>query len=329
MFNKVKLEKNSQNNNNFSYELIGVKYPYLKKPCQLIKINQVLSKVIVGQNCELSIYQFNSGKLKFISITNAHLQTINCIMFLLKSNQLISGSSDSTLAIWSTQGICSNKYQMKLKGNKFSVLCIILNFEENLLVSGNSDESLRFWSYQNTWKNFQTIVTHTGKVFNLYFNKECQQLISASEHQIQILNQCPNTKKWDIVYRIKTNYEDYSICFIDNCFISFLPKKSRFIIINHFNQRTKNIYKFSEILIQDGSKCEGNFNQQYINQKYILVVKSCNWIHLIDFSNKQEFRLHQSIKFLNSNISGSLSDDGEFLITWDSTSEELHIRQYF
>ncbi|CAD8215365.1 unnamed protein product [Paramecium octaurelia] len=74
--------------------------------------------------------------------------------------------------------------------------------------------------------------------------------------------------------------------------------------------------------------CEDFFPQQYINLKCLIVNKNGNHVNLIRKNQNPDFIAHQSIDFGHRFLMGQMSEDEEYLITWDDKSKEIKIRKY-
>lgn len=80
--------------------------------------------------------------------------TLNFFSSTPMRDSFISGSSDTTIIIWSMFTKYNPKQLfwnplIKLFGHQSIVLCLVLHHEENLFISGSSDYSIKFWSSSN------------------------------------------------------------------------------------------------------------------------------------------------------------------------------------
>ncbi|CAD8202385.1 unnamed protein product [Paramecium pentaurelia] len=91
-----------------------------------------------------------------------------------------------------------------------------------------------------------------------------------------------------------------------------------------------NLYKMTkEITVKCGSTvCECLFPQQYLKSKCFLVNKNGKNVNLLKKKENDDFVVEQSIEFSSPNCYGQLSDDGEYLITWDNEQKEIQIRKF-
>ncbi|CAD8130785.1 unnamed protein product [Paramecium sonneborni] len=103
---------------------------------------------------------------------------------------------------------------------------------------------------------------------------------------------------------------------------------SQQISVFEMNINNKQFTKTRDILIQSGIDCNPRFPQQYINSKRILMSKNGEYVNLIRQKQNGEFLTEQSIHFGISSLYGAMTDDGEYLITWDRASYQIQIRRY-
>ncbi|CAD8145706.1 unnamed protein product [Paramecium pentaurelia] len=97
---------------------------------------------------------------------------------------------------------------------------------------------------------------------------------------------------------------------------------------NEMNSLSKQFTKTKHITLNEGNDSYELFHQQFIRQKQLIVNKHCNYVNLIRKTQKGEFKVEQSIQFNTQRLYGQMSDDGEYLITWDYQSNEIQIRKY-
>ncbi|CAD8131261.1 unnamed protein product [Paramecium sonneborni] len=98
--------------------------------------------------------------------------------------------------------------------------------------------------------------------------------------------------------------------------------------IYELNNTNKQYSKTKDLIVKCGSDGACLFPQQYIKQKCLLVNKNGQNINLIKRKENGDFITQQSIDFGTSSLFGIMSDNGEYLITWDDISKEIQIRKY-
>ncbi|CAD8215406.1 unnamed protein product [Paramecium octaurelia] len=99
--------------------------------------------------------------------------------------------------------------------------------------------------------------------------------------------------------------------------------------VYQLNNISKQFVKSKDINVNESDSDFGElFPQQFLKQKQLLVSKHGNSINLIRKTEVDQFIVEQSIQFDSYYIFGQMSDDGEYLITWDSQSNQIKIRKY-
>jgi F-box/WD-40 domain protein 7 len=93
-----------------------------------------------------------------------HRQVVTCVQF--DESRIVSGSSDSTIKVWSTKTNASWSV-MTLLGHSDAVRCLVLR--GNVLVSGSSDQTIKVWMLEGglDWSRGScrlTIQSHTDCV---------------------------------------------------------------------------------------------------------------------------------------------------------------------
>ncbi|CAD8190940.1 unnamed protein product [Paramecium pentaurelia] len=251
---------------------------------------------------------------------------------MMKSDHFISGSYDKLIIIWkrnqNNQWIC----QQKLNGHTNAIFCLVLNNNEDLIASGGQDNTINLWQKQNEWFCSQTIKDHTKRVLGLSFNEEQNRLISCGQdYCILIIEQSEQNKQWNVIQKIKVkNYQGVRLCFIDNnTFTLLYPWGRDYMHVFELNTSNKQYSNTKDIPLKIKSGFENTqFPQQYIKSKCIIVNKNASNVNLIRKQQNGEFTIEQSIQFEKYQIFGYMTDDGQYLITWDAQSKEYQIRKY-
>ncbi|CAD8072864.1 unnamed protein product [Paramecium sonneborni] len=313
----------------FTYQIIKQNSIPQTQSCWAVAFNKDCS--IVAATCDelIKIYEFKQGKLKQIQVLNDHQRRVCNLLFLKKSNQLISGDFNGSILIWSinnnNQWICSQT----LKQHDDRIHCLIMNNYENIIVSSSEDKTIKFWIKQNGWALQQTNTSHKGSVYQLSLIGQKNKVISCGNDKlILILEYSEQNKRWAIVQNIQVDQYGLRLCFVNDNLFTFQPHKGNLIHVYELNIVSKQFTKTKQIsLDQSDGDSILFFPQQYIKPKQLLVSKHSN-INLIRKIENDEFKVEQSIEFGTNQLYGQMSDDGEYLITWDDKSKEIQIRRY-
>ncbi|CAK73191.1 unnamed protein product (macronuclear) [Paramecium tetraurelia] len=110
--------------------------------------------------------------------------------------------------------------------------------------------------------------------------------------------------------------------------LTFKPQEGNIMHVYEMNSINKQFTKTKHIILNQGNDGTVFFPQQYIKSKQLLINKHDNYINIISMTQNGQNLLEQSIQFGTHHIFGSLSDDGDYLITWDNSSHEIQIRKY-
>ncbi|CAD8213897.1 unnamed protein product [Paramecium octaurelia] len=244
-----------------------------------------------------------------------------------KQTQFISGSWDKLIIIWSmnqnSQWICTQK----LNEHKYWINCLIQNNNEDLIISGSQDTTIKFWIKQNHWVCSQTITDHKQQVLGLYLNEKQNRVISCGQDSLILIEE--SSQKWNVIQMIKLELWGIRLCFInDNQFI-FQPLCKEQMHVYEINSSNNQYSKTKEIPVKcDSESCNYFFPQQFIKSKSLIVNKNGKCVNLIRKNQNGDFITQQSIQFESESIFGQMSDNGEYLITWDKLSKKIQVRKY-
>ncbi|CAK81355.1 unnamed protein product (macronuclear) [Paramecium tetraurelia] len=214
--------------------------------------------------------------------------------------------------------------QQTLDQHTDQVYCLIIGNKEDLIISGSKDQSIIFWGRQNQWLKLQSINTHKDCLYSLCLNEQSNTLISCGrDNKILVIKQ--ENMIWVVTQTIELESFGYRVCYINNNTFSFQPNNSNKLQIY---QLKDNLYhKAKEILTMDGSECDLFFPSKFIKQKSILVNKNGKYVNFLYLNQNFEFNLAHSIQYNNSQVFGTVSEDGEYLLTWDSEVKEISIKK--
>ncbi|CAD8172130.1 unnamed protein product [Paramecium pentaurelia] len=316
------------NNTNFTYNLMKESSIKEEQSCRAMAFNQDCSIILVGCNQQIQVFEFRQGIMKQNQILKEHENNVITLNFMKKSNQFISGSEgDGLIIIWQLNSNNEWILQQRLKEHSQGIRCLILNENEDLFVSGGLDNKIIFWVKQNQWIVQQIIQKQC--VYALSLNEQQNKLIScAQDNQILILEYQKQKKKWNIKQKIPVQQKGIRVCFIDDNLFTLQTYQND--LLDVYEMKNANEYtKTKGIQVMRGQEDESPFfPQQYIKSRRLLVNKNCQYINIIKNNENGEFVTQQSIEFQSSKLYGSMSDDAQYLITWDEISKEIQIRKY-
>ncbi|CAD8118943.1 unnamed protein product [Paramecium primaurelia] len=331
---KLKQQQNEQKSQSqlnfkpFSYEIILANSIKQQESCNAVAINKDCSIVAAGCNKLIKIYDFKQGMLILNQVLNEHKNDAVILNFMKQSNQLISGDNGSIL-IWTHNNNNSWICSQTIKGHNYWIRCIILNNNEDLLISSSDDKTIKFWVKKNEWIYQQQIKDHSSCVNQLSLNEQQNQVISCGDDRmILVIEQSQPNNNWIVKQKIQVDCYGYRLCFTNDNLFTFQPKKGNMMYVYEMNSVSQQFIRSKDIIINQGNEGCLLFPQQFNKQKQLLVNKHDKYVNLIRFTENSQFKVEQSIQFGTSSLVVQLSDDGEYLITWDQKSNEIQIRRF-
>ncbi|CAD8128236.1 unnamed protein product [Paramecium sonneborni] len=296
--------------------------------CYSICFNKDSSIIIAGYMYgSIKVFDFKQGQMNLKQTLYEHKSHVGCLQFMNKQHSFISGSNDNSIIIWKIDNLNLWQIQQKLIGHKDYILCLLLNTNEDLIISGSDDKSIKFWSKEKSWQCSQTLESHQNSIRSISLNNSQTQLISCAYDENQIIISQQNQKKeWIIVQKI--NQKGHRLCFINDELFVVQPVLSQKIYFYELNKSTNLFNKIKELEVQNGKDCYPYFPQQFIKKKQILLSKNGHHVNVIRINSTEEFQLEQFINFGTNSLFGRLTDDGEFMVSWDDKIKQLQIFQY-
>ncbi|CAD8158109.1 unnamed protein product [Paramecium octaurelia] len=326
---QTQLKNNEQLNlKPFTYQLIQQNSKKQTESCNAIAVNKDCSILVAGYGRSIKVFEFKQGNLKNVSLLQEHHDYIYTLNFMKRQDQFISGSGDKQIIIWGRNENNTWICQYKLTGHQKYIYCLIINDNEDLIVSGGCDNRIKFWQKQNQWLCAQTIADHNDFVYALSLNESQDKLISCgNDNLILVMEQSEQYKQWIVIQKITVEIGGVRLCFIDNNQFTFQPWQKEHMDIYEMSSSNKQFTKTKDIPVKGGQDC-CLFPQQYIKSKCILVNKNGSNVNLIRIKQNAEIIIQQSIQLQTWDTYGYMTDDGQYLITWDTNSKEYQIRKY-
>ncbi|CAD8214513.1 unnamed protein product [Paramecium octaurelia] len=296
--------------------------------CFAFAFNKDCSIVAAGCSSQIIVYEFRQGMKKQIQLLYEHQKEMGTLNFMKKSNQLVSGDCDGDILIWSSK---NNKYwicSQTLKQHNSRINCLIMNNNEDIMISCSNDQTIKFWMKLNEWICQQTITNHENFVYQLSLNEKQNKVISCGKDQlILVIENSEQNKQWIVKQKIQVDCLGYRLCFINDNLFTFQPSTGNLMHIYELHNLSKQFTQTKHITVNQGDDNRVFFPQKYIQSKQLLVIKHDKYINLIRKIDNDQFIVEQSIQFSSKELFGCISDDGEYLITWDDSSDEIQIRR--
>ncbi|CAK59566.1 unnamed protein product (macronuclear) [Paramecium tetraurelia] len=298
-------------------------------PCRSFAFNSNCSYLIAACDKSIKLFSFNTEHLIFLQSLNDHPSMIVCCTFLKGQNRFISGCLDGSMLIWSNCKENGSVWECEqtLNGHTDYLGHIIHGKVENMIISCSNDKTIRFWKKSQNWELKQILEGHNEYICSISLNESENKLISgAYDDQILISEPKGQDKKWTVIQLIKVEW-GRRLCFITDTLFTFQPCKKQLMHVYEQKDSTIGFIKSREIRVESkGDECFWLFPQQFSKKTGILINKNCHLVNIIRWRRKKKFYTDQVIFFGTKEIYGSMTDDGEWLVTWDDKSKEIQLR---
>ncbi|CAD8130077.1 unnamed protein product [Paramecium sonneborni] len=301
-----------------------------KKYCQAISINTDNSLILFASDSSITLFQYKFAQLKYIQNCRNHKNYVTTLNNFKNNFQFISGSIDSNIVLWPLNLMANRKYLQQLQGHTGIITCqVLIPKIENFIITGSMDNKIKFWnvSQLQQWRCVQKITDHKDSVLALATNLEGNKVLSSGKDNIILVFEQNKLLYWQVRQKIKVNQFGYLLNFIDHFTITFQPKQSSHLHLYKTNQMGD--FEFPTNILVGGG---GQYCHQYNTNKLLIITKNgwnLNIInHIHDFTNEKDiFLLKESIEFFDQYFFGTLSQDGEYLITWDTQNLQIFIKK--
>ncbi|CAD8072781.1 unnamed protein product [Paramecium sonneborni] len=331
---KRQVSSTSINQQIFRYDLLKQYSIFQQELCQAMEFNYDNSILLAGSNCQIKVYNFFMGEMKFKQLLNEHKKNVVTLNFMKPSTQFISGSDDNLIIIWSLNKNNSWFCQQKLNSHIREIRAVIINSVDDLIISGSLDKTIKFWSKANGWFCSQTIDEHQDSVWGLSLNETENQIISCGEDKIILILEKQTDKTWILFQKIFTFISGCRLCYINDHSFVFQPYKNENMILFQYDNMNRQFQQIDQIKVKGGLNCVCFFPQKLLKQnsrygnKFVLVDKNGQHVNLIKLNSSGQLMTEQSIDFSTCQVFGTMSNDGEFLVTWDDRTKEFQIRVF-
>ncbi|CAD8071333.1 unnamed protein product [Paramecium sonneborni] len=318
---------------NINYDLINESE---EQQINSIAFNLDSRIMIAGyESSTIKVFDFIDGEVKLNQEIKLHKKSIYCVYHMKKTKEFISGSCDKTIIIFQQGDDQQWNLKQQLEEHQGGVNCLVVNKDEDTIISGSDDTLIKIWTKDNDyWTCHQTIIGHQHYISCISLNETENQIISCSKHpQILIHQQEINSKVWVLLQTINVSTWGRRLCFINDAIFTFQPERKEQLHVYEFNSKNNQFQLTKTIPVEIGTcrikkrGCFWFFPQQFIKEKQILVNKNECSVNLILVNQDGQFITKQSIDYFTSGVFGRMTDDGQFLITWDDISRKLQIRQ--
>ncbi|CAD8127874.1 unnamed protein product [Paramecium sonneborni] len=326
MSSSLKYQEQSQSVRYFKYELyhqIPIREPW----CGILQLNHQQTLLFAAGAMRILIFQFKNT-LKPLFQIREESQAISNIFTKQNSNQVFVGNCQGNIKIFQTIGINNTKIQIKIKAHKKSITSFVMSKDASLLITCSLDGQIKFWTFEDSFSYKQTINSHEGGVCKISLNQSENQIISCGKQKfIFIIEQSSFNKRWFISQKIELESYGYGICFISENLFAFQSTQNQDILFIYQRQKGTQLYNQIKDFQLNYNSQYCLFIQQFIAQKSLLISKKGNFIIVKEETNIQLLE-NSAVEFDIIDVYGSVSDDGEYLISCDDQSKVISIRKY-
>ncbi|CAD8057977.1 unnamed protein product [Paramecium sonneborni] len=333
IFNNIKVQEEKNINQtqiqiNPTFEII-TKQKY-NEGCRAIAFNKDDSIVVAGCDKKIKVFENKQGYLNQLQILSEHKDNVVTLNFMMKSDHFVSGSYSSEIIIWYLNQENQWACKQNLNGHSNAIYCVLLNSNEDQIISGSKDTTIKFWVKQKNWQCEETIEDINHQIYSLSLNEKFNQLIVSSQDQfLYVLQQSEVDNKWKINQKIKIDSHGTRLCFINDYQFVFQPYCKEYMEMYDMNINTQNFERSQYIPVQCGSNDDSSFVQlQYLQSKGLLVNKNGKFVNILRKKENNNFEKELAIQFDTEVSFGRLSQDGNFLISWDNKQNELIVRKF-
>ncbi|CAD8132513.1 unnamed protein product [Paramecium octaurelia] len=323
------IKDKDHNQQQFQYKnLEGFQITYEEK-CFALAFNQSCSYLVAGSDFNIKVFKFDYEQLQPTQLLIAHKDYVQTLNFMKQTNQsFISGGRDSFIIIWELNNMSNWYKKQTLNYHILPITCLIISKNEEFFFSGSDDRTIKLYhkNHDQEWFCKQNIMDHSGTINGLSLNQEQNKLITcAQDFKILIIER--DNDNWFVIQTI----EQYGLrlCFIFDNLFTFQPNdNAMYLYYPESNNQIINYKKKKIGTKRGGCVCTSLFPQQFIQSKSLLMNKNGGYVHFIKILDLNTYYIVQTINFGTYCLSGEISEDGEYFVTWDNLSNQIQVKKY-
>ncbi|CAD8159133.1 unnamed protein product [Paramecium pentaurelia] len=313
--------KNEKNkNDNFDIQLIDNKI-IQPEPCRAISFNNSNQIMISTSNSIIRVFRFSNSIIEEICQLDGHSMNVYVLIFSKLSNSFISGSADSSIRCWQQTEPTQWKSSKPYKQHSGYIECAIINQKENLLFSAGEDKIIYIWKL-NLIKNYleyQTqLIQHQGKIDALSLNQSETFLVSFG-YDKRIIIWKKEGNDWIFNHIVKQSiYENgYRVKFLRDELFLWVATKS-FVYFFELNKGVFQEKNDKAIELQKNHLFDTFlFPILHNPNQNLIIIRHKNFIYIIRETQDNQFQIVKSISCQWNRVSGTITNDGQFLVFWD------------
>ncbi|CAD8205199.1 unnamed protein product [Paramecium octaurelia] len=300
--------------------------------CCAIVFNKDGSIMISSDGCEIKIWKFEQGTFKLSNSYKEHSNPIKCLIHSKKTNNFISGDNNSQIICWQQTNRNDWNWSQPFKQHNNSINCFLLNKQEDQLISGGMDHKIIVWKVgfsKNVLTFLYSLDQHINRVNSLSFNQSETVLASSGYGEFIIWEKGVLGK---LEFKYKQMLQDgQKIHFINDKQLLWVNKKmNNILVFELFNGVFKQNANKTITLIEN-NECDDSTLFPIINNKErnVLLLRHKQHIYLIRQLNDDTFNIVASLKFLTTEIYGTMTNNGQYLVVWDNKFKKYSSYEIF
>ncbi|CAD8206889.1 unnamed protein product [Paramecium octaurelia] len=314
-------------------------------PCAMA-INKTNTLLVVETYYFIKCFTFNKGEIRMLQMFKFGNSNHHTLRFQMQKQDIVS-SSKTFLCKYSSKLMANPKYIQKCSG-QFDSFCLILHpLNEDIIILGSLLGKIDFlFTHQNgSSKPFKQTIKEHSSVLGLSINDDGTRIISCGKDNFILIlepnstNSESSTEIWTVKQKLYVEQYGYRICFINNDKFSFQPLNKPYMNL-YCEINDKFLFQSQHLLSSDKNDQRCIFQQVYNKQKSLIFNIYGRALQIMRYSKDQTLQsgkseesvfLEQIIDFgknYNPWIFGIISEDAEYIITWDFHSEQIQIRQF-
>ncbi|CAD8150630.1 unnamed protein product [Paramecium octaurelia] len=316
----------------YNFEPIGSQIKKDSK-CHAFAFNNDNTLIFAGVKNSLEIYQFHHDSLKNLSQFTKHKEIISTLNYIKRCQSIITTSFDNSIIIWPKYLLSNQKFIQKLSQHQNGIMCLAITpLLEDWLITGSHDETIKFWNQKkSSWVCQRSIECNDSPIWSISMLESGVKCISLSSNYIMVFKF--ENSKWIVNQQIEHSTFGFRLCFINNETFIFQPEYQNFFYIYNLNKNGNYVTQTPIPSDDDADPDDELFPAIYNKNKSILLLKNMNDIQIFKVKRSQnkkamKFNKNQVISFKDTSVYGALSDDGEYLITWDVYSKQIEVRKW-
>ncbi|CAD8174737.1 unnamed protein product [Paramecium pentaurelia] len=317
---KLKISQSIQNQ---QYKLLNtIQQPQI---CQVLTFNRNDELIATAKNNVIVIWSFYKGQMKYITELKGHQKEISCLLFDQNTEVLISagGDGDGLLNLWKYLG--NNQWMLQNKiENTVGIKVIVFDSNKKYLIVGCQKGKIKIFQYypEIPFIEFEQEIELDSKqaIFGLTLNNSKTTIVSCGADMVLRIHLLDS--KFKCINQRGCDSAGIRVQFIDEQSFVLVQKNGWLIYYQIEWQTIKEIQKIS----LSSENRDYIYSPIYYNSvKRLLIVKHYRTIHFLRRLNNGTFEKITYLKYQSNILYATISNDGNYLVTWIDQEKEQKI----